>query len=163
TVVGREPAPPDVEVKPIESVVSNRPLLDPHLLSLTRFAAEYYLCSWGEAIEAALPPRGGVVVLRKYRRAREADPEPLPARAFARKRALLALPADGSAVDRTELPEAERSQLPTLVRLGLAEIVEEEEGPGPEPAERLEIRPGPVPSAAQTAVLERLAPSIRRG
>ena len=53
------PAPaPDagVEVKDLLEPLAASPALDPQLLELTRFVADYYLCSWGEAIEAALPP-----------------------------------------------------------------------------------------------------------
>ena len=53
------PAPtPDagIAVKDLESVLPDSPALDAQLLELTRFVADYYLCSWGEAIEAALPP-----------------------------------------------------------------------------------------------------------
>jgi primosomal protein N' (replication factor Y) len=45
-----------VEVRDLESTLPASPALDSHLLELTRFVADYYLCSWGEAIEAALPP-----------------------------------------------------------------------------------------------------------
>jgi primosomal protein N' (replication factor Y) len=51
------PKPKDgVEVKDLEATLPESPALDAHLLELTRFVADYYLCSWGEAIEAALPP-----------------------------------------------------------------------------------------------------------
>ena len=41
------------------------------LLELTRFVSDYYLCSWGEAIETALPPdpgppRGRRVVMAEH-------------------------------------------------------------------------------------------------
>lgn len=55
--VGVEGPGPDIVVQDIGTVVDSGPSLDPPLLSLTRFVADYYLCSWGEAIEAALPPR----------------------------------------------------------------------------------------------------------
>jgi primosomal protein N' (replication factor Y) len=45
-----------VEVKDLGETLPDSPALDAHLLELTRFVADYYLCSWGEAIEAALPP-----------------------------------------------------------------------------------------------------------
>ncbi len=45
-----------VEVKELGEALPASPSLDAHLLELTRFVADYYLCSWGEAIEAALPP-----------------------------------------------------------------------------------------------------------
>jgi hypothetical protein len=58
TVVEWPAAAPDagVEVKDLDEALPASPTLDKHLLELTRFVADYYLCSWGEAIEAALPP-----------------------------------------------------------------------------------------------------------
>lgn len=53
------PAPPpgpEVRTRPIDEILPDAPALDDPLLELTRFVADYYLCSWGEAIEAALPP-----------------------------------------------------------------------------------------------------------
>ncbi|MBI3271399.1 MAG: primosomal protein N' [Planctomycetes bacterium] len=43
-------------VKDIESLLEDEPILEGRLLELTRWIAEYYFCSWGEAIEAVLPP-----------------------------------------------------------------------------------------------------------
>ena len=40
----------------IEKIIDEKPLLDSHLLRLTRWVSKYYCCSWGEAIEAASPP-----------------------------------------------------------------------------------------------------------
>ena len=62
TVVGtvvRFPAPPPEEsvlAKEIEDVVSDAIRLEAGLLQLTRFVSDYWLCGWGEAIRAALPP-----------------------------------------------------------------------------------------------------------
>lgn len=44
------------ELKPIEDVPDDYPALTPALLSLTQWVSEYYVCGWGEAIRAALPP-----------------------------------------------------------------------------------------------------------
>jgi primosomal protein N' (replication factor Y) len=167
TIVGWEAAAPDVEAKAIESVVGQGPALDAAMLSLTKFVADYYLCSWGEAIEAALPPRGGRVhpaPVREVRRTPGARLDALPARAVARRRAFEALPADGSAVDLGSLPAAERRHVDVLTRLGLARIDERRAAePEAAPAGPFEARPGPTPSPAQAAVLERLLPSVRRG
>jgi primosomal protein N' (replication factor Y) (superfamily II helicase) len=46
--------PPDF--KPIDAILDPEPLLDHHLLELTRLVADYYLTSWGLVIRAALPP-----------------------------------------------------------------------------------------------------------
>ena len=42
-------------LRPLTAVLDEAPLLNPGLLQLTRWMAEYYLCGWADAIEAALP------------------------------------------------------------------------------------------------------------
>ncbi len=43
------------EVRDIESVIDELPILTPQFLQLARWMSDYYFCSWGQAIEAALP------------------------------------------------------------------------------------------------------------
>ncbi len=43
------------EVKPIESVIDDEPILNEEMLKLTRWIKDNYFCSWGEALEAAVP------------------------------------------------------------------------------------------------------------
>jgi len=43
------------EIKNIEDVLDADPVLSPEILSLTRWIADYYQSSWGEAVKAALP------------------------------------------------------------------------------------------------------------
>lgn len=43
------------KIKPLKSIVDNEPLMDKHMLKLTRRVADYYCASWGEVIEAAHP------------------------------------------------------------------------------------------------------------
>jgi len=55
--VGLTPTPsiaPE-RIKPIIEVVDREPLLDERMLELCRWIADYYGCSWGEVLEAALP------------------------------------------------------------------------------------------------------------
>jgi len=76
TVVEWPAAPPDagVATKAIESLLPGE-AVPATILELTRFVSDYYLCAWGEAIETALPPRGGPTPLRKVvRRTSAADP-----------------------------------------------------------------------------------------
>src|SRR5574337_126779 len=40
--------------KPIDAILDSEPLLDHHMLELTRLVADYYLTSWGLVIRAAL-------------------------------------------------------------------------------------------------------------
>lgn len=41
-------------IKDIKSVIDQEPILSSEILELTRWMADYYLCSWGEAIDAAI-------------------------------------------------------------------------------------------------------------
>jgi len=53
-VVGTDPAPPQRTLEILE-VLDETPAFTLNLLKLTRRVADYYLCSWGEALFAALP------------------------------------------------------------------------------------------------------------
>lgn len=46
---------PDFEVKSIRKIMDEQVLLDADLLKLTHWMHQFYYCSWGEAIQAALP------------------------------------------------------------------------------------------------------------
>ncbi len=46
---------PKGRIKAIADVLDDEPVLDAHLLDLTRWMADYYACSWGEALAAVLP------------------------------------------------------------------------------------------------------------
>ncbi|MFC1543815.1 primosomal protein N' [Gemmatimonadota bacterium] len=51
---GERPAE-EVHLKALHDVVEPGPLFNHHLLELSRWMAEYYLCGWGEVLRAALP------------------------------------------------------------------------------------------------------------
>jgi primosomal protein N' (replication factor Y) len=46
---------PPAKVRPLSAVLDERALLSPELLSLTKWMAKRYACSWGEALSAVLP------------------------------------------------------------------------------------------------------------
>lgn len=54
-VVGFDPSDAPTELKFVHSLVDEIPLVDEWLLDLTHWIAERTLCSWGEALKAALP------------------------------------------------------------------------------------------------------------
>src|SRR5262245_51885037 len=54
-VVGTTTQVPSFPVKPIQSWIDPKPLLDEPLLELARWMAKRYLCSIGEALSAILP------------------------------------------------------------------------------------------------------------
>ena len=48
---GVEPA----RIKDVVEVLDARPLIDQRMLALTRWIADYYACSWGQALDAVVP------------------------------------------------------------------------------------------------------------
>src|SRR5690554_5137984 len=44
------------KIRPLADVLDDEPSLTPELLRLTKWIAGYYVCGWGEAARAALPP-----------------------------------------------------------------------------------------------------------
>jgi primosomal protein N' (replication factor Y) len=57
--VSVEPAAPEglnpARLKELADVVDAVPLIDAKMLELTRWIADYYVCSWGQALETAVP------------------------------------------------------------------------------------------------------------
>lgn len=68
-VVGLCTDAPDREYRKILRIIDPEPLIDEHLLRLTGWMAEYYLCSWGQVLASVIPagaastatPRGSMV------------------------------------------------------------------------------------------------------
>lgn len=51
------PETPKVQAtKPIEKLIDVAPVLDEHMVVLTKWVAEYYSCAWGEVLNLATPP-----------------------------------------------------------------------------------------------------------
>lgn len=89
-VVGVSHASKIKNVKEISALIDERPLLDDKILSLTKNVSSYYGCSWGEAIEAALPQ-----ALRQGRALAEYALQEQPSAAF-KKEIVLVHDQDGS-------------------------------------------------------------------
>jgi primosomal protein N' (replication factor Y) len=53
--VGVTDAKPERKVKAIAQVIDEEALLTEHLLKLTRWMADYYLCGWGQVLNAVVP------------------------------------------------------------------------------------------------------------
>ncbi len=125
-------------LKPVEDVVDPAPLVGPELLRLTRWMAEYYACSWGEALSAVLP--AGVKRGAKRRRvsmARIGVPEGEVADRIAevqegrpeQARVLRLLAASPEAIPVADLARragTSTSPIQTLARRGLVTIEEVE-------------------------------------
>src|SRR4051812_40166947 len=53
--VGLGDAPPSRAVKDVHEVLDDDVLLTDHLLRLTRWMADYYLCGWGQVLQGVVP------------------------------------------------------------------------------------------------------------
>ncbi|MFN0059523.1 MAG: primosomal protein N' [Planctomycetota bacterium] len=131
--IERAAASVHAKTKSVAEVLDDEPLLDPHLLALTRWTAQYYLCAQGEVIECAVPrqvrARRAPLVRWVRLRAREdaslAVPRSATKREARRQSALAVLEQNGGELTLDAL--GEQSQLSaqaikTLARDGLVEI-----------------------------------------
>lgn len=64
-------APAVLELRPIQSVVDEEPVLSPLLLELAGFIASYYIVPLDEVIRAILPPRVRALITRTVKRRRQ--------------------------------------------------------------------------------------------
>lgn len=62
-------------IKPIIDLPDAEPVFDAAMVDLCKWIADYYCCSWGEALSAALPAAVKSGVRRRYRLASEQPPE----------------------------------------------------------------------------------------
>src|SRR6056297_2384917 len=46
---------PEFETRPIERILDTEPIMNETVLKLTEWIHRFYFCSWGEAVQAALP------------------------------------------------------------------------------------------------------------
>jgi len=152
------------EIKSLREVARPELDLSESILALTRFVADYYLCSWGEAIEAALPPAPKTD--GRPRHVRRSTPPPateLSTRATAQRRVLGRLPSGGSTLPLQRIPTVDRTALRSLIAAGWAEWVDESEIPASEEAKRAEPEQPWPPTPGQQAVLGGLLPAVERG
>ena len=101
-------APPARPVKTITRVLDDDALLDDHLLKLTRWMADYYLCGWGQVLHAVVPAgardRAGTrpaVFVEPV--PREELPNPLPTVTPKQKQALDRLRKEGRPMELGQL------------------------------------------------------------
>ncbi len=134
--VGLSEEPGVPRVKDVISVLDEEPLIDEEMFTLTRWMADYYVCGWGEALEAVLPAgvrqaRGArkVRIARLVLSAQEAPAivDELEKGAPAQARALAALLDLGGQVLASELAKeaaVSASVLKSLAQKGHIEIEE---------------------------------------
>jgi primosomal protein N' (replication factor Y) len=113
------PAPSRDSIKPIAEVLDADAFLPPDVLRLVAWVADYYACGVGEAMAAAMPPRG-FVESGRFARITEAGHARLLIERGVRRRVLDAL-EDGDAV-RVDRARASPGVLQGLERDGLIEL-----------------------------------------
>ena len=162
------------ELKPIKSILHPECRFDEHLLELTRWISSYYRVSWGEILEAALPPaiRSGkakelklreVIALRSPGELLE-EAGRIERRAAAQARILRKLAEDGPsdrAIERSRLLKESRESAASLDRLKEQGWLEEKTrvkrlDPYESETANLPPRQEPVLNPAQAAAVEAL-------
>jgi len=124
-------------VKDVVDVLDVAPVVDPPMIELTRWIADYYLASWGEVLRATLPP-GINMESRRFLRATDAGREALASvtggsavsQLTERRLKVLALVCErgevsvGHARRGAGISRGNRSDIDALVREGLVEEFE---------------------------------------
>lgn len=181
-VVGQSPTAGDVgETKDVIDVLDTAPSFSEELLDLTRWMADYYVCTWGEVIRAVLPAgsTGSSVGVKtelhvrfapSYRHASAVDAlrDELPgAKQVAVVESLAGYRAEGlpepRQADLLTRAEASHATLRSLVKRGIIERVDREvvRMPGAE-ADADASAAGHVMHAGQSAALEHIVGAIER-
>jgi primosomal protein N' (replication factor Y) len=108
TCVGLNEAAPERPVKAVTRVLDDEALLTPDLMRLTRWMADYYLCGWGQVLNAVVPAgakdRAGTRATAFVEAVPEAElPQPPPALTAKQKEALRQLRSAGKPLEQRQL------------------------------------------------------------
>jgi primosomal protein N' (replication factor Y) len=145
-----QPPSASFEVKPVVRVLDDDALVDDHLMKLTRWMADYYLCGWGQVLHAVVPAgvrenAGTRVAAFVEPLPREKLPNPLPTVTPQQKSALDKLKKEGRPLEMLQLARLAKCTIGVvagLVKKGLvrkfSERIDTEAGAGRElPEEEL--------------------------
>ncbi len=122
---------PERSVKAVQRVLDEDALLTPELLRLTRWMADYYLCGWGQVLNAVLPAgardRAGTRKAAFVEAVPEADlPQPPPKLTAKQTQALQLLRKAGKPVEMKQLARQARvgsAPVEALLQKGLVRRV----------------------------------------
>ena len=158
---------PDRAVKAIAKVLDDEALLDDHLLTLTRWMADYYLVGWGQVLHAVVPAgareqAGTKATVFLEAVPSEELPDPLPTVTPEQKRVLAGPRENGKPVERGILvKELGSSPVSGLLEKGLirkfTERIERDSIPAPNALQELPPQSeslvlNPAQQAAWTAI-----------
>ncbi len=169
---------PPRAVKPLLRVLDDDALLDDHLLKLTRWMADYYLCGWGQVLHAVVP--AGVREKAGTKQTtfvepipREQLPNPLPTVTPKQKQALEALRQNDGPMELAYLAKrlgTGTSPISGLVSKGLVRKFSERVERADLPSELAKLETAPITpypalnlNADQSAVWTTLEPHLTAG
>lgn len=161
----------DTAVKDAVDLIDEEPLITEEILELTRWAADYYMASWGEMLKASLPagidPLKETLVKPKHRKSVRLLRSPLDADKLSVKQfdAVEMLQRQHGEMLFTELQEAADiggSTINTLAKRGIVQIRIVEVLRDPMPDARLPAIENFELSPEQTAALAQIENSIRK-
>ncbi len=154
----------DVEkTRSVLDVIDEKPVLSKEQLELTRWVGDYYLCSWGEAIRAILPP--GIDSSSQLQIERLPDSEPRGTLSDRQRHVLSVLASDGKlafSALRKSVPGLTRLDIRRLSNQGLLHTTNVVRGPRTRALEETRVRLSTDPPAdpprgiRQQAILELL-------
>jgi primosomal protein N' (replication factor Y) len=170
--VGLSPSAPERAVKDILRVLDDEALLTDSLLRLTRWMADYYLCGWGQVLNAVIPAGArdgaGTKATTYLEAVPEADvPQPAPKLSPKQAAALDHLRAAGRALEArqlTRLAKCGPAPLEALVEKGYARRVVKRVDRFADTSDEVAAAEGPITlNADQQAVWVPVADALRRG
>jgi primosomal protein N' (replication factor Y) len=165
-------AAPDRAVKEVLRVLDDEALLTDNLLRLTRWMADYYLCGWGQVLNAVVPAgareKAGTRATACLEAVPEADlPQPPPKLSPKQMAVLEHLRSAGRAVEARQLTRLARcgpAPLEALVEKGYARRVVKRVDRFADTGEDVPTADGPITlNADQQAVFASLEQALRNG
>jgi primosomal protein N' (replication factor Y) len=163
---------PDRPVKELVGVLDEEPLLTDDLLRLTRWMADYYLCGWGQVLNAVVPAgardRSGTRSLTFVEAVPEAElPSPAPALTAKQRAALHELRAAEGAVEVRQLMRKARTgsvPVAALIAKRYARRVQRRVDRFADTTEEAASHAGPIElNVDQLQAWSVLEPALRRG
>jgi primosomal protein N' (replication factor Y) len=165
-------AAPERPVKEILGVLDDEALLDDDLLRLTRWMADYYLCGWGQVLNAVIPAgardRAGMRSLSFLEAVPEPElPVPPPELTAKQSAALEALRAEDGAVESRQVMRKAKcgsGPIEVLVAKGYARRVQRRVDRFADTTDADAAQAGPIElNADQLIVWNELVPALRQG
>jgi primosomal protein N' (replication factor Y) len=170
--VGLSETAPDRPIKDVVRVLDEEALLTPDLMRLTRWMADYYLCGWGQVLNAVVPAgakdRAGTRTTAFLEPVPDAElPQPLPTLTTKQKQALQQLRTAGKPLEPRQLARQARcgpGPVDALVVKGFVRRLVRRIDKFADSTEETQAAPGPVNlNVDQLEAWRTLEPALQQG